>query len=503
MTSSAKSPSLAFDRTEKDLVREEEILRDLHQRPKRWYSNIWDAWDKPKEERRFLLKLDLTLLSAASFGVLIKFIDQAAVNNAFLSGMKEDLNLYGNELNYAAAFFAAGYVFGQIPSNLILAKGIVKAHIWVPILEVLWTIATFATASVSSAGHLYACRFFLGLFEAGHFPAVMYVAQSWYTPSELGKRLTLIQISVMVGPMFSGFLQAGIYSALNGKGSRSGWSWLFLVDGCISLPVSLVAFLFIPDLPFSMTKSWLFSPEEIALAKARKPLESYQKSQPLTWRAWREILTSWEIYVFPTLFTCMGLCSNPSTSMGFWFKAWNKIKPNSYSVSQINIYPTPIYAFSVIYALTGAWFSDTILRGRRWPPIALAFCVTFSVSIALGILPVYDEAKSVRWGLYYISNLVLGCFGVMWAWQSAATEGNPVKRAVVGASMNSLSTLTNAWWPILLFPTQKQPDVKAGDFATAGLAATGLILSKWVFGGSEDSSLPRESSPYYPLSAEG
>jgi len=29
---------------------------------------------------------------AGSFGVLIKFIDQAAVNNAFLSGMKEDLH---------------------------------------------------------------------------------------------------------------------------------------------------------------------------------------------------------------------------------------------------------------------------------------------------------------------------------------------------------------------------------------------------------------------------
>lgn len=38
------------------------------------------------------------------------------------SGMKEDLSLYGKELNYANAIWSAAYVFGQIPSNLILTR---------------------------------------------------------------------------------------------------------------------------------------------------------------------------------------------------------------------------------------------------------------------------------------------------------------------------------------------------------------------------------------------
>jgi ACS family pantothenate transporter-like MFS transporter len=36
--------------------------------------------------------------------------------------MKEDLSLYGNELNYANAVWSAAYVFGQIPSNLLLTR---------------------------------------------------------------------------------------------------------------------------------------------------------------------------------------------------------------------------------------------------------------------------------------------------------------------------------------------------------------------------------------------
>lgn len=36
--------------------------------------------------------------------------------------MKEDLALYGKELNYASAIWSAAYVFGQIPSNLLLTR---------------------------------------------------------------------------------------------------------------------------------------------------------------------------------------------------------------------------------------------------------------------------------------------------------------------------------------------------------------------------------------------
>lgn len=46
----------------------------------------------------------------------------------------------------------------------------------------------------------------VGLFEAGHFPAVMYVCSSYYKPHELARRNTIIQVFTQVGPFFSGFL---------------------------------------------------------------------------------------------------------------------------------------------------------------------------------------------------------------------------------------------------------------------------------------------------------
>ena len=39
--------------------------------------------DVPKEEARFLTKLDLTLISASALGVMCRYLDQVNINNAF------------------------------------------------------------------------------------------------------------------------------------------------------------------------------------------------------------------------------------------------------------------------------------------------------------------------------------------------------------------------------------------------------------------------------------
>jgi ACS family pantothenate transporter-like MFS transporter len=71
--------------------------------------------------------------------------------------MKEDLSLYGNELNYANAVWSAAYVFGQIPSNLILTR--VNVSLYIAFLEVAWTVFTFAHAGIHNATQLYVFRF--------------------------------------------------------------------------------------------------------------------------------------------------------------------------------------------------------------------------------------------------------------------------------------------------------------------------------------------------------
>ena len=74
---------------------------------------------------------------------------------------------------------------------------------------------------------MLALRFVVGLFEAGYWPALYYILGSWYNKRELGKRNGILQSAVSIAPIFSGFLQAGIYNSLNGHAGLAGWRWLF------------------------------------------------------------------------------------------------------------------------------------------------------------------------------------------------------------------------------------------------------------------------------------
>lgn len=65
---------------------------------KTWRSLVWDTWELPPKERWLLFKVDAFVLTFASIGYFLKNIDQTNVNNAFLSGMEEDLAMFGNQL---------------------------------------------------------------------------------------------------------------------------------------------------------------------------------------------------------------------------------------------------------------------------------------------------------------------------------------------------------------------------------------------------------------------
>lgn len=202
-----------------------EIEQDQPKPP--WWSYFWDYEPgRSHEERVFIRKLDIFLITMLSFGYFIKNLDQGNIANAFVSGMKEDLAMNGNQINLVDTAWTVGYVVGQIPSQIILTK--VRPSIWVPSCELLWTILTFCLAAATTSNHVIAIRFFVGLAESIYYPAAHTILGSWYKPSELGKRACIFHASSAAAGMFSGYLQAGVYQGLNGVGGLPGWKWLFV-----------------------------------------------------------------------------------------------------------------------------------------------------------------------------------------------------------------------------------------------------------------------------------
>jgi ACS family pantothenate transporter-like MFS transporter len=60
---------------------EASVVAVLQDTPKRsWKSYVWDTFDKSPEERRFLFKLDCALMTLASLGYFIKYLDQVRLH---------------------------------------------------------------------------------------------------------------------------------------------------------------------------------------------------------------------------------------------------------------------------------------------------------------------------------------------------------------------------------------------------------------------------------------
>jgi ACS family pantothenate transporter-like MFS transporter len=194
-----------------------------------WYAYIWDYEPgRTHEERAFITKLDTFLITILSLGYFIKNLDQTNISNAFVSGMKEDLVMNGNEINLIDTAWTIGYVVGQLPSQIVLTK--VRPSIWVPSCELVWTMLTFTLAAAKTSNHVIVIRFFIGLTESIFYPAAHTILGSWYKPSELGKRACIFHASSAVASMFSGYLQAAVYKGLNGVHGFAGWQWLFVSD---------------------------------------------------------------------------------------------------------------------------------------------------------------------------------------------------------------------------------------------------------------------------------
>jgi sugar phosphate permease len=238
---------------------------------------------------------------------------------------------------------------------------------------------------------------------------MQYIIGSWYRREELAKRSCIFHTSGAIATMFSGYLMAGVYR-LDGKGGLKGWQWLFIVDGIISLPIALLGFFALPDLP-EISKPCYLSKKEVIFAQKRMQLEGREKRQPYTKAKILKIFSSWHIYALVLLYVFF---NNGSPGSQPVFQQFLKASKNpKYSVSQINTYPTTTNAVQVITTLLYAWTSDSILKGARWPPIVFGGCMNIICSTSLAI---WDIPVKWKWACYILSGFGGGLSGLCFAY---------------------------------------------------------------------------------------
>jgi ACS family pantothenate transporter-like MFS transporter len=428
---------------------------------------VWDDPDKPKEEKWFLLKLDIFLLTSACLGYFSKNLDQANINNAYVSGMKEALKMNGSELTYAGNVFTAGYVIGQLPAVILVTR--VRPSILIPTLEVFWSILTFCSSAAKNVSHLYAIRFLVGLCESAYFPVMIYLVGSWYTKEERGKRLVIFYSTAALAGMFSGYIQAGAYKGLNGRMGLEGWQWLFIICGVISLPIAFIGYALYPDFP-ETTKAWYITEKEAQFARDRLVKEGLTPLGASQWDRTKilRIARQWQFWLLPIGYFLV------QSSFPIYqpvFAIW--LKSTHHTIYQANVWPTGQVAVGVVVQWLAGMISDSpLLRGRRWQMLVIMQSGTIFGCIVLSI---WNVPIGLKYVAFYMSFFASGVPGIYFAWYVDLIPHDHEMRGFVIAASNMFSFIQSLWYTNAVWRTIHAPRFKAAFTACSALGST-LIL---------------------------
>ncbi|EIN10585.1 MFS pantothenate transporter [Punctularia strigosozonata HHB-11173 SS5] len=430
---------------------------------------MWGEVPATSAERRLLLKIDWFILSYCCLMYFTNYLDRSNVSNAYVSGMREDLKMFGTELNDITTVFTCGYIVGMIPNNLMLQ--VVPPRIWFPAMQIVWGVLTFCTSAVTTVQQLEAIRFFQGVAESSTFVGTHYVLGSWFKPSELGKRSGVFTSSGLAGTLFSGLLQAAVYRNLNGVAGRAGWRWLFIIDGIITLPIALYGFLVFPDTPTTTTAFYL-TQEERALAIDR--LRGVDKDQHhLSWSLLRRVLGRWRWYACSLLFAISGETESIGSNnlMGQYLRA-----VGGYTVEKIDNYPSGVTAVGIVSTLVCAIWTDSTRSRARWP--VLVYMSVACIISAICIL-VWSSPTGLKFFAYYLSGASYAGQATTFAWANQICADDAQERAVVLASMNMWNNVINAWWQRVFYAATDAPRFRKGMIAMIAVSAATLLIT-WL-----------------------
>ncbi|KAG8691829.1 hypothetical protein FRC11_008453 [Ceratobasidium sp. 423] len=200
----------------------------------------------PEDTKRLLSKLDRRILPWMAGLFLLSYLDRSNIGNARLDGLEKDLGLHGLQFNNALAIFYPFYVISEVPSNMILKR--TRASFWFAFLMVSWGTIMTLMGLVKNYTGLMIARTFLGIAEGGLFPGIAFYITLWYRRSETGARMAIYYAAATVAGAFGGLLARGI-SEMRGVGGLKGWSWIFILEGLLTIIIAAAAYFFIPDHP--------------------------------------------------------------------------------------------------------------------------------------------------------------------------------------------------------------------------------------------------------------
>ena len=253
---------------------------------------------------------------------------------------------------------------------------------------------------------------------------------------------------------------------MRGVGGLNGWRWIFIIEGLLTVLVSVLAYLFIPNYPSTST---FLTPPERAHVHARLSADTdATRPEPFAWSAVWGALTDIKSWLYCLAFHTLSL---PLYTFSLFLPTI--IADLGFTAARSQLLTVPPYALATILTVLVAWWSE---RAKRRAPFIIA---SSPVGIMGYIVLLANTDPTRRPGVSYVGTFFAAA-GIYPA--TALTLSWPVdnvlgqtRRAMVNAMQISVGNLGAVLGTQLYRPATSPRYVLGHSFALAYLAGNILV----------------------------
>jgi ACS family hexuronate transporter-like MFS transporter len=179
-----------------------------------------------------------TICALVFFATTINYLDRAVIS-LLKPYLETAFNWNSGDYANIEIAFKLAYSIGMVGVGRIIDK--LGTKIGYALSTTLWSIAAMGHAIVSSTLGFGVARGFLGVTEAGNFPAAIKTVAEWFPQRERALATGIFNSGANVGAIIAPLSVPFI-------AEQYGWQWAFIITGALGF-VWLVLWMFVYDTP--------------------------------------------------------------------------------------------------------------------------------------------------------------------------------------------------------------------------------------------------------------
>ncbi|KAK4458264.1 major facilitator superfamily domain-containing protein [Cladorrhinum samala] len=427
-----------------------------------------------REENKVIRKIDFRIMVWVCIMFMALELDRANISQALTDNFLNDLGMTTNDYNLGNTVFKLSFLCAELPSQLI-SKWIGPDR-WIPAQMTLWSIVAASQFWLSGRGSFLACRALLGMIQGGFIPDIILYLSYFYKHAELTIRLGFFWTALSTADIISALLGFGLLR-MRGVHGLSGWRWLFLVEGLMTLIVGVLAFGFMPAGPcqtanwFRGRKGWFTEREEIIMVnrvlREDPSKSSMHNREPITFKLlWQSLCDYdlWPLYILGLTFQI------PAVPFGQYLAL--TLRGLGFDTFQANLLLIPYTVGHVITMVAVAYLAEIFHQLTFLAVTAQIWILPFLI-----YLNAVDTSHVSRWVIFAVISLLLSYpnpHPIQVAWNSR--NSNAVRSRTVSAATYNMMVQTSGIISSNIYRKDDAPLYRRGNKQLLAICCMNLVL---------------------------